>query len=95
MELVFIRIKESKWCDQAEPIVDLFAKEKNLKLTKYVDLNDIPEKYNQMKVYPVLFFVNDGEIVGHQKGYSDDEKTMRSYENQLKDLSTQLPVKEI
>ena len=90
MELVFVRIKESKWCDQAEPIVDLFAKEKNLKLTKYVDLNEIPEKYNKMKVYPVLFFVNDGEIAGHIKGYSDDEKTMRGYENELQAYNAKL-----
>jgi hypothetical protein len=99
MELVFIRIKESKWCDLAEPVADTFAKAKNLKLTKYIDA-EIPKKYDELLAYPVLFFVNNEEIVGYVKGYSNEEKTMKGYENELSkiknpDLAIIQPVEEI
>jgi hypothetical protein len=80
MELVFIRIKESIYSDQAEPYVELFAKKNNLKLTKFVDIKDIPQKYDVMKVYPVLFFVDNSKIVGHVKGFSTDNLQLEIYE---------------
>jgi hypothetical protein len=83
MELVFVRIKESKWCDQAEPFADTFAKENNLKLTKYSDIEDTPTRFN-IKFYPVLFFVQDGKILGHVKGFTDPEHQMDGYKNELK-----------
>jgi hypothetical protein len=83
MELVFVRIKDSKWSDLAEPFAVAFAKENNFKLTKYSDINDIPTKF-EIKVYPVLFFVEDGKILGHIKGFSDAEHQMIGYKNELK-----------
>jgi hypothetical protein len=82
MELVFVRIKESKWCDQAEPFADTFAKENNLKLTKYSDFTDIPTRFD-IKFYPVLFFVQDGKILGTVKGFGTVETQMESYTNEL------------
>lgn len=83
MELVFIRIKESKFSDQAEPFAEKFAKDNGLKLTKYVDINEIPKEFDELKAYPVLFFVEDGKILGYVKGFSNEEKQMKTYENEL------------
>jgi hypothetical protein len=82
MELVFVRIKESKWCDQAEPFADTFAKENNLKLTKYSDFTDIPTRFD-IKFYPVLFFVQDGKILGTVKGFGTAETQMDSYKSEF------------
>ena len=84
MELVFIRIKESIYSDQAEQFVELFAKQSNLKLTKFNDIEQIPEKYNYLKAYPVLFFVDNNEIVGHVKGFGNKETQLAVYETELK-----------
>jgi hypothetical protein len=82
MELIFIRIKESIYSDQAEPYAKTFAKQNNLKLTKFIDINEIPEKYNELKVYPVLFFVNNSKIEGYVKGFSNDELQLKRYETE-------------
>jgi hypothetical protein len=83
MELVFVRIRDSKWCDQAEPFADTFAKENNLKLIKYSDIGNIPTTFD-IKFYPVLFFVEDEKILGSVKGFTDAEHQIDSYKTELK-----------
>lgn len=82
MELVFVRIKDSVYCDQAEPFVNTFADNHKFKLTKYVESKDIPEEYN-IGEYPVLFFIKDNTIVGKVKGFSSEEYQLQMYENEL------------
>jgi hypothetical protein len=84
MELVFVRIKESVYSDKAQPFAEQFAKNNNLKLTKYLDMNEIPAMFNEMKAYPVLFFVENGKILGHVKGFSTNELQIETYEAELK-----------
>jgi hypothetical protein len=86
MELVFVRIKDSKWCDQAEPFADTFAKENNFMLTKYVDQENIPGKYNEFKEYPVLFYLENSKIVGYVKGFSTDVDQLRAYNAKLETI---------
>jgi hypothetical protein len=86
MELVFVRIRDSKWCDQAEPYAETFAKQNNLKLTKYVDQENIPEKYNEFKEYPVLFYVENSKIVGYLKGFNTDVDQLRAYNAKLETI---------
>jgi thiol-disulfide isomerase/thioredoxin len=86
MELVFVRIKDSEWCDKAEPFADTFAKENNFMLTKYVDEENIPEKYDEFKEYPVLFYLENSEIVGYVKGFSTNETQLRAYNAKLETI---------
>jgi hypothetical protein len=86
MELVFVRIRDSKWCDQAEPFANTFAKENNFMLTKYVDQENIPEKYNEFKEYPVLFYLENSKIVGYVKGFSSNETQLQAYNAKLETI---------
>jgi hypothetical protein len=84
MELVFVRIKVCQYSDAAEPFVNQFAESNNLTLTKYSSPdNDIPKKFDK-KQYPILYFVENNEILGFVKGFSSFDKQLLMYVNELK-----------
>ena len=84
MELVFIRTKVCKYSDAAEPFVAEFAKANNLKVTKYSSVdNNVPKQFDK-KEYPILYFVENNEILGFVKGFSNFDKQLLMYVNELK-----------
>jgi thiol-disulfide isomerase/thioredoxin len=84
MELVFIRTKVCKYSDAAEPFVAEFAKANNLKVTKYSSVdNNVPKQFDK-KEYPILYFVENNEILGYVKGFGLPENQLNNYESELK-----------
>jgi thiol-disulfide isomerase/thioredoxin len=84
MELVFIRTKVCKYSDAAEPFVTQFAEANNLKVTKYSSVdNNVPKKFDK-KEYPILYFVENNEILGYVKGFGLPENQLNNYESELK-----------
>jgi hypothetical protein len=83
MELVFVRIKESTHCENAYPFVEQFAKQSNLKLTIYFSENsNIPAQFDK-KEYPILYYVEDGKILGSVKGFTNLSYQLKNYINEL------------
>ena len=84
MELVFVRTKVCRYSDAAEPFVNQFAEANNLVLKKYSsDDNNVPKKFERRE-YPILYFVENNEILGYVRGFSSPGHQLSMYENELK-----------
>jgi hypothetical protein len=83
MKLIFVKDTICSFGLLAEPIVDDFAKNKDMQLIKYIRTDEKTPKIYDINISPVLFFVENDNILGKVEGYRGNEQ-LKAYQNELK-----------
>ena len=84
MKLIFVKDKICSFASLVEPIIYEFAKNNNLQLIKHVRTDETTPKMYDINISPVLFFVENENILGKINGYFGEKLQYEMYEKELK-----------